>query len=334
MVTTITVIAVLSLLIFFHELGHFSIAKLVGIRVHEFAIGMGPKFLQFTRGETAYSIRMLPIGGYVKMEGEDEASDDERSFSNKPVWARMAVIAAGPIMNFILAILLFVIASYFVLGIPTTVVGNVIKGTPAEAGGIQKGDKIIAINDVEIREWNQLVEEIANSNGKPTDIVLLRNNETRTIRLTPMKDEERGQFIIGIYPEVQKSFPYAVKTAFIQMKLIMNDIGNLFKKLVNRQVSLDMVKGPVGIVSLVGEATRAGWINVVVFAASFSVNLGLLNLFPIPALDGGRLIFLLFEFFRGKPIDPEKEGMIHFIGFALLMLLMVVITWHDIVELF
>lgn len=334
MITAVAAIFVFGLLVFFHELGHFSIAKLVGIKVHEFAIGMGPQLLKYNKGETDYSIRILPIGGFVKMEGEDEASDDLRSFGKKTVGQRIAVIFAGPLMNFILALLLFTIAFYNVAGTPTTTIEAIISDSPAETVGIEKNDKIIKINDVTVENWQHLVEIINTSEGKPLKIGLLRNNETIEKVVVPEIDETSNRFMIGIVPSTEKSLALAIKGSFIQSKMIFTEMVNFFRGLITRKASTADVVGPVGIISLVGQASKDGLYNVLFLAGLLSINLGFVNLLPIPALDGSRILFLIFEFFRGKPVNPEREAFIHMIGLALLMLLMLMITYKDILTLF
>lgn len=332
MLTALVAIVVFGLLVFFHELGHFGVAKFVGIKVHEFAIGMGPKLLGFVRGETQYTLRAFPIGGFVRMEGEDEFSNDARSFGNKSVAARLAVIIAGPLMNFILALVLFTILFYSI-GAPSTTLEGVIPGTPAEAAGIMQGDKVLAIDGEEIVDWGQLVQIVGNSKDKALEFTLERNNETITKTITPEVDDESNQVMVGIVPKAKKSIISAVKTSFKNMIYVVAEIGDFLRRLVTRQVSSGEVAGPVGIINMVGQATRAGWMNVLFLAGLISVNLGLMNLLPIPALDGSRIIFLIFEFFRGKPVNPEREGMIHIVGFALLITLMLFITYQDILKL-
>ncbi len=333
LITIAAAIFVFGLLVFFHELGHFGVAKMVGIKVHEFAIGMGPKLISFAKGETQYTLRALPIGGFVKMEGEDEVSSEAGSFSNKSIAARIAVILAGPIMNFILAILLFMVLFYSV-GSPSTTMQEVIPGTPAETAGIQKGDTILSIDGEEVQNWNQLVDRIGRSQDTPLEFTIQRDNEVITKTITPTVDSETKQVMVGIVPMYKKSLGYAVKTSFTNTGYVIREIGDFLRRLVFRQVSSGEVAGPVGIITMVGQATQAGWESVLFLAGLISINLGLMNLLPIPALDGSRILFLIFEFFRGKPVNPEREGMIHLVGFALLITMMIFVTYNDIVKLF
>lgn len=333
MITAIVAIGVFGLLVIFHEMGHFLVAKAAGIKVLEFAIGMGPKIFQYSGKETTYSLRVLPIGGYVKMEGEDEASSDHRSFNNKPILARMAVLFAGSFMNFVLAILLFIIL-FYMAGAPTTTIDRVIENQPAMMMGMEAGDKIIEINNVEVESWNQLVSIINESKGETLDITFLRNGSILEKSVTPIVNEETGQVMIGIYPRYEKSLGFAIESSYQNTKMIIREIFGFLRRLLGRKASSADLVGPVGIISMVGEATRAGWLNVLFLAGLISINLGIMNLLPIPALDGSRILFLFVELLRGKPVDPEKEGMIHMVGFALLLLLMVFVAYQDILRIF
>ena len=333
MSTAIVAILVFGLLVFFHELGHFSIAKLVGIRVHEFAIGMGPKMLYKKKNDTVYSLRIFPIGGFVRMEGEDENSEAEDSFGKKSVKERISVIFAGPMMNFILGFLCFFII-FFHLGVPSTTIGEIIPGSPAAELGLKASDKVIEIDGEYIDNWEELVSMIVASEGNPIEIVYIRNGNTITQTITPTIDDESGRPMIGIVPGIEKSVLAAAENGFMQTRLIFTEIIGFLQQLIRGQADTSDVAGPVGIISLVGQASRSGWIDVVGLAGLISINLGIMNLLPIPALDGSRIIFLLLEALRGKPVDPEKEAMVHMVGITLLMLLMIVITYKDIVTFF
>lgn len=334
MTTLIASIFVFGLLIMFHELGHFIMAKSVNIKVNEFSIGFGPILLKKSRGETLYSVRVLPLGGYVKMEGEDEASEDERSFSKKPPLQRMAVIAAGPIMNFVLAILLIALISFFV-GIATTEIGAVVADSPAEQSGIKPGDRIVSINDIKITQWEQVVSIIGSNPEKTLKIVVERDKKLETYNVKPVKKAiQNGGYrgVIGIESRVKKysilvSLENGIQRTYWMTKMIFLGLINM----ILGKIKPDIV-GPVGIIHMVGEAARIGFLNLIYLASIISINLGLFNLLPIPALDGSRLLFILIEGLRGKPIDPEKEGLIHLIGFAILMMLMVFIAYKDFIR--
>ncbi|PAB61232.1 RIP metalloprotease RseP [Anaeromicrobium sediminis] len=322
---------VFGMLVLFHEFGHFSVAKLVGIKVHEFAIGMGPKILSYKGAETRYSVRIFPIGGYVKMEGEDEQSSDVRSFNNKPLLARLSVILAGPLMNFVLAVILFSIIFYSV-GFPTTTIGETTKDLPAYKSGLQTGDKILAIDDKKVGTWDEIVKNIKESNKDNIKISYERNDKKEHVYITPVINKEDNRRIIGITPRFEKSIVKSIKYSFDRIIFIIDEMFKFFGRLFAGKASSSDVVGPVGIIHIVGEAAKTNIYNVLSLAALISINLGMVNLLPIPALDGGRIIFLLFEGISGKPIDPEKEGMIHFTGFILLMGLMLFMVYKDLLR--
>lgn len=331
--TIFIALLVFGLLVVFHEAGHFTIAKLSGIKVHEFAIGMGPRIFKARDKETEYSIRIFPIGGYVKMEGEDEISLDKRSFSNKPVLTRIAVILAGPLMNFILAILLFSIIFYSI-GFATTTIRETTLGYPAEKAGIRAGDKIVSINGEQINNWNEIVDIINSSEDRTLNITLLRDKSENTVQVKPAINPETNQAVIGITPVLEKSLGKSILESFDRVLFVAKGMLDFFGKLFGGKASAEDVVGPVGIIHLVGEAAKTNIYNVLSLAALISVNLGMVNLLPIPALDGGRLVFLFIEALIGKPIAPEKEGFIHFAGFVLLIGLMVFMVYKDIVRFY
>ncbi|MBU5677453.1 RIP metalloprotease RseP [Alkaliphilus sp. MSJ-5] len=334
MATALVAIIVFGILVLIHELGHFTVAKLVGIKVHEFAIGMGPKLIQVKKGETSYSIRALPLGGYVRMEGEDEKSDDLRSFNNKSVLARISVIFAGPFMNFVLAIALFSIIFYSI-GAPTTRIQEVMDQSPAQTAGIQSGDIIYSINGEKMDTWQNIIDTIGKSQDNSIHITIVRNGDKIEKTVKPTRDIETNRATIGIKTTIEKSIGASIRNGFVAIKAITTGILGFLKGLITRESNAAAeIMGPVGIINLVGQVARTGWIDVVNLTAVLSVNLGLMNLLPIPALDGSRILFLLVEMLRGKPVDPEKEGMIHLIGFGLLITLMLFVTYQDILKLF
>lgn len=334
MTTAFVAIIVFGLLVLIHELGHFTVAKLVDIKVHEFSIGMGPKLAQVKKGETAYSIRALPLGGYVRMEGEDEESDDLRSYNNKSVLSRIAVIFAGPFMNFILAIGLFSIIFYYI-GTPTTRIDEVIPQSPAQHMGLRSGDIIHSIDGKRMDTWQDVIDAIGNSGENPIDIVIIRDDNKVEKTVKPTRDVDTDRITIGIMAAMEKSVFLSVQNGFIVIKDITIDVLTFLKGLVTGRTNIaGEVMGPIGILSLVGEVAKTGWLDIVNLTAVLSVNLGLINLLPIPALDGSKIMFLLAEVVRGKPIDPEKEGMVHLIGFGILITLMLFITYKDILNLF
>lgn len=329
--TALAAIFVFLWVILVHEAGHFAMAKLVGIKVNEFAIGMGPKILQKRKGETQYTLRALPIGGYVKMEGEEESSEDPRSFSNVSVWSRIAVVVAGATMNFILAIFVLSIVAFNV-GVPTTTIDEIIENSPAAEYGIIEGDRIVEIEDVQVQTWEDIATTINSQNSDEfIQVTVERNSELIVLEVMPTLDE--GRVVIGIVPAYETGIFTAIKSGFQEtgyfIKLMFQFLGTLFQG----KVSTDDLAGPVGVVNVIGDAASMGFINVLYILGFISVNLGFFNLLPIPALDGSKVVFLLIELFRGKPIDPNKEGFIHFLGFLFLISLMLIVTYKDIIRI-
>ncbi|MBQ6842412.1 MAG: RIP metalloprotease RseP, partial [Firmicutes bacterium] len=333
----IAALAVFCVLIITHELGHFVVAKMSGIYVYSFNLGMGPKLFSFTKGETEYTIRLLPLGGSVMMMGEDDdtCDDDPRSFNRQAVWKRICTIAAGPLMNFVTAIVLFIIV-FMMLGTASdaNIIGGVIEGSAAEAAGLQAGDQILYIGDYLIEKWNDISPAIAAAGaGNPLDIVFLRDGVQQQLTLQPYFDEASGNWMIGIQSSVaRQSLSTAIKLGFMQTYLFTKEIIVTLGAMILGKTAVEL-SGPVGIVTVIGEASTYGLMNVLLLTAYLSVNLGLLNLLPIPALDGSRIVFLAIEGLRGKPFDREKEGMVHAIGLLLLLGLMVLVTYQDIARL-
>lgn len=330
MLTAISAIFVFLMVIVVHEFGHFIVAKSVGIRVNEFAIGMGPKLFQRRKGETEYTFRAFPIGGYVKMEGEDEASNDPRSFGNVPVLSRIAVVAAGAIMNFILAIVILSIVTYGI-GTPINTISDTIENSPASKV-IESGDKIIAINGVDIETWDDIVKNINSADvTKEMIITVDRNGSELDLSLIPQVND--GKITVGIVPDYAKTLKGSIKGGFEKTGEFVVLMFDFIKMIFKGEVGINHLSGPVGVIKEVGNAAEMGIYNLLYILGFISVNLGFFNLLPIPALDGSRIIFLLIELVRGKPMDPNKEGFVHFIGFVLLISLMLVVTYKDIIRL-
>ena len=335
--TIIAAIILFGIIVFIHELGHFLFAKKAGVKIHEFAIGMGPKIYSKQKGETKYSLRLLPLGGYVSMEGEDGASNDPNSFGAKTVLQRASIIFAGPFFNIILTILLLIpVFSY--MGTPSdkNVLGQVLENTPAIEAGLKPNDKIIEINGNKINNWQDIVNNIQGDNIETLNIKVERDNTTKDITVTPEKNEE-GKYVIGITPvydkSILKSVPRAFTATWDMIKQMLLFVVQLFTGTVPGGFE-NSVAGPVGVIGIVSDAAKMGIINLVYIGAVISLNLGILNLLPIPALDGGRLLFLLIEAIRGKKMDPDKEGMIHTAGLMLLLGFMLFVTYKDILKLF
>lgn len=333
-ITVLVAILAFGIIVFIHELGHFLFAKKAGVRIHEFAIGMGPKIYSFKKGETTYSVRLLPLGGYVAMEGEDSDSKDPRAFGNKSILQRASILFAGPFFNIILAVIIF-IPVFMYIGNPSTTLREVMDNSIAQKAGIEAGDTITEINGKDIKTWDELSKGIQDSHGKELTITINRDGKDKDVKVTPeLKD---GNYLIGIYPQNEKDIAGAFVNAMKATVNMIVGMVTLVGQLITGNLPKGMegaVAGPIGVISIVADATKVGLINVLYLAGVISLNLGVLNLLPIPALDGGRLFFLLIEFLRGgKKIDPEKEGMVNVIGFAALMLFMLFVTYKDIVRL-
>ena len=331
LLTIISFIFVFGIIVLSHEFGHFITARLNGVKIHEFSLGMGPAIYKKQGPETMYSIRALPIGGYVKMEGEDGESDDPRSFVQKKPWQRLIVLAAGAIMNFILAYVLLVIIMFSV-GYPSNTIDQVLEGSPAQAAGFKSGDTIVKINQNEINSWDGVIDNIDKSEGKILEVVIVRNDNQLNLEVTPALDPTDNTYRIGVsslpVKQVTKAFPLAGK----QFVSFFTDIFKFFTQLGSNKVEGEIV-GPVGIVGVIGQASRAGFLNLLFIAAYISINLGIVNLLPFPALDGGRIIFVVIEMILGRPIDREKEGYVHYVGIVILMALMIFLVFRDISKL-
>lgn len=332
-ITLLATLFVFGLLITSHELGHFIVAKLSGVAVIEFAIGMGPKIFGFKKGETKYTLRLLPIGGYNKMLGEQEKSDDPRAFSNKSPWKRLGIIIAGAFMNFLIAVVLFFLVTYNI-GIMKPIISSVVKNYPAQAAGLQINDKIISVNDMEIKSWNSFTDFVTGNNGKPFKLIVKRGNSNIEKLLKPVFDKKANRYLIGISgTNVKGDIFESVKNGLYltgdSIKQMLAFLGNAL----HGKVNTADIGGPVAVVKLSGEFAAAGFWSLLYFTAFLSINLGVINLIPFPALDGGWVIILLYEGITRRKIDENKIGFVNFIGFALLMVLIVVVTFHDFTNL-
>lgn len=335
---------IFSLIILIHELGHFLLAKMNKVTVVEFSLGMGPRLLSTVWGGTRYSLKLLPFGGSCMMLGEDEATMEPGSFASKSVWARISVIAAGPIFNFILAFLLslFIVGS---IGYDAPVVLKVTEGSPAAEAGLQAGDTVLKMNGTTIHVSREVSNYTTFHTGEAVQMVWEHEGERKEALIVPREDDS-GKVRLGI----STSSNYRIKgTAWDTIKYsayevrywIITTLESL-KMLFKGQVGINDMSGPVGVVDVIGDTYEESksdgafyvWLNMLNISILLTANLGVMNLLPIPALDGGRLVFLLVEAVRRKRIDPEKEGMIHFVGLMALMLLMVVVMFNDIKKLF
>lgn len=416
--TIVAFIVIFGSLVFFHELGHLVFAKRAGILCREFAIGFGPKVFTYKKNETVYTIRLLPLGGYVRMAGEDaenpelkpgyrvgllfnseeivtkivldnkdkypdlrvieveaadlehkliiqgyeEGEEDtlqtfkivedavvvsegvenqiapfERQFNSKSLCHRTMTIFAGPMMNFVLAFVIFVIIGLFQgVAVDEPRLGELTADGSAITSGLKNGDEIQSIDGNEVSSWQDVQEAIQKNPGKEIEFVVERGNKTEEILVVPQEVDREGEKVgvIGVYPPVEKSPINAFKYGFTETYFWTKQIFVILGSLITGGFSLDALSGPVGIYKSTEEVAKSGIFYLMKWAGLLSINLGIMNLLPLPALDGGRLLFFLVEFLRGKPIDRQKEGLVHFVGFALLMLLMILVTWNDIQRFF
>lgn len=337
----IIALIIFSIIILFHELGHFSLAKANGIKVNEFSLGLGPTLFGITKGETKYSLKLLPFGGACMMEGEDGESDDERSFNSKSVWARISVVAAGPVFNFIMAwvFALIVIGS---VGFDRPVLTGVREGFPAAEAGLQEGDEIISMNGSRTHFFREISQFSVFHPGEDVKLVYKRDGERYETVLSPKLDEESGRELFGMNGSAAREKGTILETvanSFFEIRYQICTTIESLRMLVTGKVGVKDLSGPVGIVKVMGETydtnesaggTGLAILSMVNFSIFLSANLGVMNLLPIPALDGGRLVFLIIEAIRRKKISPEKEGMVHFVGLVALMALMVFVMFNDI----
>lgn len=342
MVLTIAAaIFVFGLLVLVHELGHFATAKFTGMRVDEFAIGFGPKLISFTYGETVYSLRAVPLGGFNDIAGMDPADNDagERGYCSKPVGSRMIVILAGSVMNFILPIVLFC-GIFFFAGVstpnPEPVLGTILADKPAAEAGLHEGDRVISLDGKAIGSWSAFVDGVKDNTGAPVTVVVERGNQTLTMVMTPAYDNSAKKAMVGVMSSVQTRYPGIVESAQLAVQktvgIIVMMLSALYKILL--ELSGAELAGPLGVAQMAGEVAQMGFVPLLNFAAFLSLNLGIVNLFPIPALDGGHFAGLCVEAVRGKPMGPKAMEYMQKVGIALLLLLMVLATKNDIVRLF
>jgi regulator of sigma E protease len=390
-------LVMISILIVLHEYGHFIVARRNGVRVNDFALGMGPTLLKWTspRSGTNYLLNLFPIGGYCAMKGEDGKTNEaeqqrqfredadaragalagtpgvstsgvallpertsltgrsgvpaalvrtiheDDNFQAKRPLQRLAIVVAGPIMNFIVAIVLLVV-SYAVLGIPspTTMVGDVSPGKPAALAGLRAGDRITAVNGTAVSDGSVLVHDIQTSLGKPLHLTYLRAGASHEVTLVPIAGPDGAGHTVGIIGFLKVLAPQRVPltTALARSgqdfaMIWTSTFGALGGLFTHPAATAGQLHGVVGMASVSGEVQDAGWGAYLSFAALISISLGIFNLLPIPALDGGRGVFILAEMLRGKPVDPEKEALVHVGGFAVLIVLMLAVSYHDIANI-
>jgi len=348
-VALIFFVLIFGLVVISHEFGHFLLAKLNGIHVVEFAVGMGPNLISFTKGETKYSLKLFPIGGACMFEGEDglntvEGEETEGSFTKAGVWARISTVVAGPIFNFILALL---VAS-FIVSVPDVAivlpVVTVTEDGAAKEAGMMTGDRIVSLNGEKIYLYKEMQLFSYLNEDREVLVEFERDGKLQEVKVKPRYSEETGTHLFGFYQHsyAEETGLARLKYAWYEMRFCAINTYKSLQALVQGRLGREDVAGPVGIVNVVDEtydATKEDgplWVilNMLNIALLLSVNLGILNLLPLPALDGGRLVFLLIEVVRGKPVPPEKEGMVHFIGLIFFMALMVFVFFNDLRNIF
>ncbi len=356
-VSLIWFIIIFSVVVVSHEFGHFVVAKANGIRVKEFMVGFGPSIFKFKKGETTYKINILPLGGACVYDGMDEVEDSEEEkeevpgqikdrskFLNASPWAKLATLLAGPLFNFILGfIVAFVMVNMIIIREP--VVTEVIEGGAAEAAGLQAGDKILALNGGKIYLYDEISVFTSYYRGGEVRVTYQRGDEIGEVMLTPYYDEEYGRYLIGItnntYVEELHGFD-AFRYTWYEMRYNVLMVWKGLGAILTGNIARENVAGPVGVVNMVGdiieETSPYGWMTVLVnmlnLTLLLTVNLGIFNLLPVPALDGGRILFALVEIVRGKPVPPKKEAYVHLAGMVLLLIIVVVVFFNDIHNIF
>ncbi|MBR0366098.1 MAG: site-2 protease family protein [Clostridia bacterium] len=383
MLTAIVTILMFLVMVSLHEFGHFITAKLMDFKILEYSIGFGPAILKSKKTEIQYSLRAIPFGGYCKFEGEDSESDDPRAFSNRPVWQRIIVVAAGGVFNILLGFILFLVIVPFTSPIRTNVIESVVPGSYIEEAGILPGDKVVGIDGKKVNFYDDITlyrdefkaggeyELVIKRDGKkmeftfiPSEIVTEYSYTDKGIEVTSeingkpeesefydyndknvIKDEARidttetvTRLIIGFVPKTEPvTFFNIWGEAWNETRFVVKLVYNSLWQMVTGRIGVEEMSGPVGVVSEVNTVVHSGkgsWLNLLMLTALLTINLGVFNLLPIPALDGGRLLFMLIELVTRRRIPPEKEGVVHTIGFALLIALIIFISYHDIVKLF
>jgi regulator of sigma E protease len=351
MLSVISAIIALGALIFIHELGHFIFAKLFRVGVDKFSLGFGPKIIGKKVGETEYLLSALPLGGYVKMVGEGEdvelaEADKARSFAGKPPLQRIVIVAAGPVFNLLFAYLIFIVV--YMVGVPaaTTRIGEVVKDKPAARAGILEKDLVTAINGKPVDRWEELSKTIAEGKGQPVELQVQRGKQTLNFRITPEKRTAKnllgdmvttpvlgivsaGEIVIDRFGPLEAFVRGSAQTWNVVKITVLSLV-----KLVERAIPLDTIGGPIMIVKMAGQQAAEGSVSFLAFVALLSVNLGILNLLPVPILDGGHLFFYFWELLFRKPVGPKAREVAQQVGLALLIGLMILAFYNDIARYF
>ncbi|WP_338817644.1 RIP metalloprotease RseP [Parvimonas micra] len=319
-----------------HEFGHFIFAKRAKIKVNEFSVGMGPKIFGKQKGETLYSVRALPLGGFCAMEGEDEEEEEQDidfsqrgHFNGATIGGRILTIFAGPFFNFILAfVILF--ALFGIRGHQTTTIASIQDNSIAQKYGIEVGDKIVNIGDNKINSWKDIQTSLSKLDKEETTIKVIRNGQEKEIKV---KFENSNEKVLGVTSKLERNLFVSIRETFNTFFYFIGTMFDILRQLFTGKVGVGQLSGPIGVVGAISSAASNGIYSLLYITAFLSVNLGFINLLPIPALDGGRLVFLFIELILGRPVSRSKEGLIHTIGFIFLMGLILFVSFKDVIRL-
>lgn len=319
-----------------HEFGHFIFAKRAKIKVNEFSVGMGPKIFGKQKGETLYSVRALPLGGFCAMEGEDEEEEEQDidfsqrgHFNGATIGGRILTIFAGPFFNFILAfVILF--ALFGIRGHQTTTIASIQDNSIAQKYGIEVGDKIVNIGDNKINSWKDIQTSLSKLDKEETTIKVIRNGQEKEIKV---KFENPNEKVLGVTSKLERNLFVSIRETFNTFFYFIGTMFDILRQLFTGKVGVGQLSGPIGVVGAISSAASNGIYSLLYITAFLSVNLGFINLLPIPALDGGRLVFLFIELILGRPVSRSKEGLIHTIGFIFLMGLILFVSFKDVIRL-
>lgn len=333
------IVLVFGVLIFIHEFGHFMAARLCGVAVKEFAVGMGPTIFSWKskKYDTKYGLRLFPIGGFVSMVGEDEESEEENAFCNKKVWKRIVIVLAGPIMNLLLGFLLMTVIVFSQGNLASTTIAKFEEGA-VSSQKLQVGDEIVKVDGTRVHTGNDMVYEIMNQGYEPIDIEVIRNGEKFLIEDVSFLTLEDSGVTFGNYDFIpyaeESTLPNLIKHAYFRSVSTVKMVYDSLFGLLSGRFGMESVSGPVGVAEVVGDAAKMGLLNFLYIVTVLSINLGVFNLIPFPALDGGRLLFLVIEGIRRKPINRNVESYINFVGIMILFAFMIFVTVKDIFKLF
>jgi len=342
LITILGITVTFGIVVLFHELGHFMAAKGMGVRVEKFSMGFGPEWFGFTKGKTRYKVCLFPLGGYVKMYGEDPGEGtkgEPDEYLSQKWWKKMIIVCSGSLMNFVLAVLIFTfLMSVVGVSVPDVrpVVGSVAPSSPADTGGIKEGDVILSVGGEDISTWNQMADIIHANPGKKLKIVILRGTERLKKEIVPAYDKNGKIGLIGIVTRMERkrygifySLVESVKSVTALCYLILHSLWLM----ITGKLPPD-IAGPVGIAQIIGKVTKTGWLELANFIGVISVNLGLFNLFPIPLVDGGHILTIGIEAIRGKSLPPEKIKIIQNIGILIILAIFIFATYQDMIRLF